>query len=364
MHSLGLAASGGLALLLIGCSTASGVARGMTDAIALFTRDVHGLFPSDEYVTGVGHSSESLEAAEASAKAQAASTLREGLRSEVAIEERGEIRPDGTVSSRSAHSRLLAITATNLTPYFRVVPELARHSGGHYLAVVVARRDALAERLLHEAHVQRARATDFFDRVVAARDLITQAQAMCDARKAYEEVAWRAMALHLVTGRVASYPELDSIARAAERALVEMRAILPIRVAFRGPDSLLSTVASSLAERIRAAGLSTEIGPVPDRKSPLRSGQVAVVLARQTSCIQPVGAIFECRVNVKAEVRTGGATTVTSMSIGGDPSAGRVMGPGPSGAEALAATQFNSASFVDRATAQVVCLLSTRGCDP
>jgi hypothetical protein len=259
---------------------------------------------------------------------------------------------------------LLTLTTTNLTPYFRVVPELARHSAGTYLAVVVARRDVLADRLVLEADLQRARAVDCFGRVLAARDLITQAQAMCDARRAYEEVAWRAMAMHLVTGRVVSYPDLDSIARAAERALVELRTTLPIRVGFRGPDSLLSTIASRLAERIRAAGLSTDIGPVPDRKSPLRSGQVAVVLARQANCSQPVGAIFECRVNVRAEVRTGGATAITSMSIGGDPSAGRVMGPGPSGAEALAASQFDSTAFVDRAAAQVVCLLSTRGCDP
>ena len=364
MPRLALVASAALALVAVGCTTTSASARAATGALARYASDVRVAFPPDEFVTGVGQSGASLDAAEKEAKLQAASTLRESLRGEFTSEEGEETGPEGTIRTQSARMKLSTVTDTNLAPYFRAVRELARHSDGGFLAVAVARRDSLAERLVQEADQVRDRALDKFARVIATRDLVEQALAWCEGRKAYAEVSWRSMAFHLVSGRAFGSAELDASARMAARAVADTRAALPVRVAYRGPDSLLGTVAGLVADRIRAAGFATEIHSAPDPKRPLRQGQVAVTLARSTSCSQPATAIFECRLNVKAEFRSGGDRGATLVSLQGDPSAGRVMGSGPMGAEALAAGQFGTGAFVDRATSQFLCLLSANGCTP
>ena len=364
MPRLALVASAALALVAAGCTTTSASARAATGALTRYASDVRVAFPPDEFVTGVGQSAASLDAAESKAKLQAASTLRESLRGEFTSEEGEETGPEGTTATHSARMKLSTMTETNLAPYFRAIPELARHSDGGFLAVAVARRDALAERLVQEADQFRHQALDMFARVVAARDLVGQALAWCEARKTYEEVSWRAMAFHVVSGQPLRHVDLDASARLAARAVADTRAALPVRVAYRGPDSLLGAVAGLVADRIRAAGFATEIRSAPEPKRPLRQGQVALTLARSTSCSQPATAIFECRLNVKAEFRSGGDGGATLVSLQGDPSAGRVMGSGPAGAEALAACQFGTSAFVDRAASQFLCLLSANGCTP
>ena len=360
------AASLALAFGAAGCATSSAAAaRDATVALVRYGNEIRHAFPPDSYIVGVGQSAASAWAAEMSARLAAAVTLRGSLRGEVGSVEMEAHHQGGTSVTRVARQTVSLVTDTDLAPYFRPAMEYARFSDGYYLAVVAARRADLGARLALEAGQHEARALDAFARVIAGRDLLGQARAWCEARRLHLEFTWRVVAYHLVSGESLASPELDDRARKATQAVAETRAELPVLVRFHGPeDPLLSAISGLVAERIRAAGFVAEIRASPNRKRPVRQGQLDLVLARSTGCSQPSPGIFQCSLNVQLEVHTGGAGGATLLSVHGEPSVARDMSSaGSASAESLASSRFDQAAFAALSASQVLCLLGP-GCQP
>jgi len=181
------------ALLLSAC--ASPLAAHLADPRA------HPSFPPERFLTGVGRSAASAQAAEADARRVIAEQIRLELQSVFESEQREQSRDGETLSTTDTRAALRAETRFSRAELIRVEQSLGARHEGEFYAFAYASLDEL-QRTLSDDYARAAH--PFQDTVAAAAaapDLPSYATAYREARAGYDQLTRAARELRAVTRR-------------------------------------------------------------------------------------------------------------------------------------------------------------------
>lgn len=311
-----------------------------------YIRSVAALFPADEYLVGIGQSAITAEAAETNAIADAAAAIRSSIARNLIAYQAEQETSGVRVAGQRVMDEVKLKVESDAGAHLRANREFTRLVRGEYRAVAAVRRAELDSRYVEEARETIRRLEHWYDRIVATRDLVSCAQAWCEATRQEGELHRRSMERWVVSRRSLWTPELRERGRRAFQALQDAKAAFPVVVA--GPSARAtgdSSPASAIVERLRAEGWPAHLTRDPPCKGP---GGMELRTRRVDDCRRIQLGVFLCAVRLTVEGRRCGDEAVL-FSVSRNAQAMDMSADGPARARNAALRRIPSGELAEEA---------------